>query len=442
MPIHEAVRRILIGRWYAVLIPVVLCVGGVAGLQLVRTQPAYEATARIQASATPPSSTVEADSVLSRVTGVATSDGVVVGAMHDAGVTDRSPAEVARTAVTVTRIGSSAVFDLSVRDPDPRVARALTKALADRVVQFLSGTGGGQIAVLSDTLQHKLDTARTQRAEKAAELGKAHSPVATADLESAVASLDQQIATLNARLGNLDIARATASSATMISEPGPSQAVPRHLRTDLVLAFCLGLALGLLLAALLELLDPRAADGEAAAERLGAPLLGPLRRPSGDGPGDVVPATTLLALRRGLARSGARTLVVTGSRAGEELSGLRRELAGALSRSVQVAAAPPAPSEPEASSREQVRPLNGTARTAIAVRTSSKGQTGTDAVAVDVVGLAEADQDIADAALVYVARPLTPYRDLAELKNLATATGWPVLGVLEEGRRPTGGQPR
>jgi capsular polysaccharide biosynthesis protein len=443
MPVNEVFRRVLLGRWYALLLPVLLCVGGVVAVEVVRAQPAYEATARIQASATPPSSTVEADSVLNRVTGVATSRDVVLGAMQDAAVTGRSPADVARKAITVTRIGSSAVFDLSVQDRDPRVARALTKAVAQRVVGFLTGPGGGSVVFLTNDLQSKLDAARTKRAEKNHELALAQTPGEKANLESVVAALDQEIASISATIGNVETARATASSATVVSDSGPAKPVPRHLATDIALAACLGLTLGLLLAALLELLSPRAADGEAVAERLGAPLLGTLRGPSHLRKGDAMSSTTLLALRRALARSGAKTLVVTGSCTDRQLEDLQRKLAGTLGEGARNPWAATVPSASRTSPSTQAGLLNGLGDgPTTAVRTREEEEAPTDASTLRVVGLEEADEDTTDAVLVYVARPLTPYRELADLKNLAAATGWPVLGVLEVGTRPTGGPRR
>ncbi len=106
MDINEAFRRIVAGHLRLItgflLIPVlaVVALAGTSGH-------GYLASARIQAATTSIGSETEADALLNRVVGVATSTTIVDQALHTAKIANRSAADVARE-VTVSRLGASA----------------------------------------------------------------------------------------------------------------------------------------------------------------------------------------------------------------------------------------------------------------------------------------------------------------------------------------------
>src|SRR5690348_11546010 len=106
MELNKALRRIVTGHWRLLLLFTLLPVLIIGALQ-VNGKPGYTASARVQASSTPPSTTTEADAVLNRAQGFATSTTAVQEALQQAQITNRSVAEMVHE-VGVTRIGGSA----------------------------------------------------------------------------------------------------------------------------------------------------------------------------------------------------------------------------------------------------------------------------------------------------------------------------------------------
>ncbi|TDT94110.1 capsular polysaccharide biosynthesis protein [Streptomyces sp. 846.5] len=138
MELNEALRRIVTGHWRLLLLFTLLPVLIIGALQ-VNGKPGYTASARVQASSTPPSTTTEADAVLNRAQGFATSTTAVQEALQQAQITNRSVAEMVHE-VDVTRIGASAMLNVTVTDRDPRVATATDSALAPHLVSLLNGS--------------------------------------------------------------------------------------------------------------------------------------------------------------------------------------------------------------------------------------------------------------------------------------------------------------
>jgi len=190
MDINEAFRRIVAGHLRLItgflLIPVlaVVALAGTSGH-------GYIASARIQAATTSIGSETEADALLNRVVGVATSTTIVDQALHTAKIANRSAADVARE-VTVSRLGASTVMNISVTDPDPRFASALASSLATTVVSFIGAQGTPQQHDLVNRLTAEQKQLYAQRVQLVAALSQATCAVTIANL-SPLAVVDQQL---------------------------------------------------------------------------------------------------------------------------------------------------------------------------------------------------------------------------------------------------------
>jgi hypothetical protein len=150
MELNEAFRRIVLGH-LRLLVPFILLPAlGTAWLAMsARTE--YSASARIQASTATIGSDTEADSLLNRVRGVATSAAIVQNALNTAQVADRSASNIA-SEVTVSRLGSSPLFDIIITDPNAGVAQHVSDALATGVLDFLTVDGSRQAQGLVNQL--------------------------------------------------------------------------------------------------------------------------------------------------------------------------------------------------------------------------------------------------------------------------------------------------
>lgn len=443
MEVNEALRRIIPGHWVILLLALILPVS-VVGVVASQKPASYVSSARIQASSTPPGSDTEADSVLNRVKGVATSTSVVTRALSKVKGPTRSPTQVAASEVGLSRLGSSAVFDLSVTDTDPALAHALTEELTKTVVDFLNQSGIQHADALITDLQNRQQQAISKRQETAATLGVTKAPVVVADLTAQLGTLDQEISDLSTSLRQFQLSGATATTAALISDASPAKLVAPHMSTDLALAFVAGLVGGLMISTLLEVVRPRVADAHAFARELGTPMLGPLlgngRRTTTESQDldSVVPREILVAVRGAAMRAGVGTLVMTGSVSPERMLSLVTGLEGQLNR-VNVSAGSHTDDRP---------PLNGNRSTAATLATGGKGSVRVMAASpvlasparahprLDVVQLANLEDEPTTGpfGLVVVAGTLTPYSDLRRVSDLVAATGWPVIGVLAHRR--------
>jgi len=447
MEVNEAFRRIIPGHWVVLLLALILPVS-VVGVMASQKPASYVSSARIQASSTPPGSDTEADSVLNRVKGIATSTSIVTRALSKVKGPTRSPTQVAASEVDVSRLGSSAVFDLSVTDTDPVLAQALTKELTKTVVDFLNQSGIQHADALITDLQNRQQQAISKRQETAATLGVTKAPVVVADLTAQLGALDQEISDLSTSLRQLQLSDATATTAALISDASPAKLVAPHMSTDLALALVAGLVVGLMISTLLEVVRPRVADAHAFARELGTPMLGPLL---GNGRGttesqdldSVVPREVLVAVGGAALRAAVGTLVMTGSVSPERMlrivAGLERQL-----NPVNVTAGrntddrPPLNGDRSTATRAPVRQGSVKVRQG-SVKVLAPSPVLAPAPAhprLDVVQLADLEEEPTTGpfGLVVVAGTLTPYSDLRRVRDLVAATGWPVIGVLAHHR--------
>jgi capsular polysaccharide biosynthesis protein len=474
MEFNEALRRIVVrhGRLLVLFVLVPMLV--VTALQL-RNGRTYVSTARVQASATLPTTEVEANAMLSRVKAVATSGSVVDTALTKTKITDRTPAQLAHE-TTVSRLGGSAVFTVKVTDRNPRTAEKLAGALSEELVSFFNGSGNLLVTQLTDR-EHAL---QTERVRVAGELPTTTNAGQSGRLTAQLGSLDQQILDVQASLRAAQAAGLGDSTASLLSSAGNAVLTPPLTATDVALAGVGGLVTGLLTATLLETFRPHVAGQAAFGRELDSPVLGRLpvagrrRRHAGTGARPTVDDETVVALRRAVTRTGAGTVVLTGPAADERMTALAAELQARLAmarypgtfeaaglRSGRLggphAAEPPAPESDPHERQGHMATLNpaheSTARENTEVRSATALKDGRVRVAaarsavpaVRVRALHEVD-DVSDGArhvLVAVEPDLPPYTELRRVRNLVATTGWPVIGVLGDPaprRRPRRGE--
>jgi len=210
MELRDAGRRIL---WHYKILLLLMCIGALAAFALAeRTGETYIATARLVVSTTPDSG-AGADSVAAIATSIDTvkralDDQRVRTALAGARVT-RDPSTVA-AGVSVREIGTSGIVQLSVTDPDPSVAIALTNALTDAVHIVMNATG-----LTSEPLPYPVEDA----------------------------------------------------------VPATTRSVSTDVVQDMALGVLGGLVLGLLLVALMEAFRPTVIGEDAIATEIGAPVL-------------------------------------------------------------------------------------------------------------------------------------------------------------------------
>lgn len=242
-------------------------------------------------------------------------------AVRAAGLGDRDADELLRSS-SVIPIANTDVLRFEVTDTDPAVARRLAAEY------------GNEFRVY----RRQLDTAQVEQARSSVaaaidELdaaGGQNSAVGVTLLEQRA-----QLRSLRAGLGaNVRIVSEAATASTVRPEP---------LRAG-VLAFLIGLVLGVLLAFLREALDTRIHSADEARRYLGLPLIGSLPalpRGSAGKPGvamlaqpdgSVAEAFWGLRTRLELADAGARVIMIASAVAGEGKSKTAANLAVALAR--------------------------------------------------------------------------------------------------------------
>lgn len=435
MEVNEALARILVGHWRVLLTCLLLPVIAVTALQVLKT-PEYVATTRLQASSSPPGSDTEADSVLNRVKGIATSPDVVGNALARAGIGGRSATAVAADEVTVARLGSAAVFDLSVTDPSPAVAGLLSRQISAAVVDFLNDSGNQTVALMTKLINSQT-AAITKRETIAAKLQLTSDPLTKADLTAQLSTLDEEIGNLASSVRQLQVTNATGGSAALISQPAAAQKVVSTLPTDLAIAAIAGLVIGLLLASVLELVRPTVSGARPFAEQLGAPLLGTLlskpgRRQTDLDAREAAAHEALIRLRRVATRSGVTVLVLVG----QCDPGRLRDLASLLNKQLQAR-------RPVAARAE--KPRNGTALERVDVNSAATTMTlpvvaappagkghGLRVVALSDVDGTEGTEGTDRYGLLVLISKRTPFAEVDRVTGLSGVTGWPVTGVMAD----------
>jgi hypothetical protein len=438
----EGIRRIFWRhRWLLLILVVVPALAVVARQHSLPVT--YSATANVQGQGITPDTTTQVSAIQSRVTAVATNPAVVQQAITAAGV-NRDATSVARSEVSVTPLGTSAVMALTVTDHSRPVALQLAGNLANVVVNQLNELGirdNPELSALSKSivsLTAKRDTLVTEL-DAATSAGVTSTSVQAQSLLAELSATEQQLATTQSTSQQILTTLSANTGASLVSVPATATEASRHVLTYGALAAVLGLVIGLLFGALREIARPTIADPGAGARELGAIALGDAEL-TGD---EVTGVDGDLAGRLSLSahRVGAATVVLTGPVSGARLAALARrlntELASAqppgesggahgwLRSPVLVPASGPRP------------PGDGVPYPADLVNDGGAGPPAQEDTVLDhwpptVVTLRDIslrDQH-PDAALVVVLPRFAPHSSVDHAADLCLATDWPVLGVI------------
>lgn len=271
MDVNEVATRLL-RRYWLVLLVAVAVPALATGAYVLRQPPTYTAHGRIVASATIPRAQAEAAAVVSQVQALATSRDVVAKALTDGGL-NRSADTVVK-AVTVTGLGTSAVVDIGYTDRDRAMAQQVDAAVVTAVAKQLDAARiGGLPDVLRD-IDNQLTDLATKRAPIAAEAAaNVHDLVA----QNRLAGIDRLISDLSGDRNRLAEEAAAAGHATVLASPAlPPSADPKGLVAKLGVAVILGLALGLVLVGFNETVRPSVSGTVRVGRLLEVPMLGTL----------------------------------------------------------------------------------------------------------------------------------------------------------------------
>ena len=390
MNIEEAVARIF--RAHKGLLAACLLAGIALGLLVsAREHLVYEASARVSMDAADPTAEAEAAAISDSARAVVTSPNVLVKAVREVGAS-RDPSQLADD-VSVRPIGVSRIVEVSVKDPDPRVAAGLANALAEGLITTRAADSDASISNALLQLRNRIDNLQAQ-------IVAAHKQ-ALADPSSAVVlgrrsdALVQQQLILEQQEGQLLAVQAERPSPSIMDRAlTPTSPESSHRIPDLALGTLLGIVVGLGLASLLETYRPTVVGSENLSRELEAPVLEDLERP----PSEAGLGLKRLADRLGLAAQGVHVEEVKFIAAGGDpgLKPFVEKIQHCLNGDGTKQAEP------------RVEPLSvGQVR--------SNGHRGG-------VGTAT--------GLVVVAPTILPKEDLRPIRDLLTITRWPLLGVV------------
>lgn len=448
----EAIRRIFWRHRWLLLALMILAAAAVVPLR--EHQPVnYAATATIQGQGTTPDADTQVQAIQSRVSAVATAPELVQTAISQAKVS-RDANQVARHEVSVTPLGSSAIMELKVTDPSPGVAVALAGSLASNVVSELNQLGirdDPELALLSKTNSQFV----SRRNQLLSQLGSANASNASTSVQaqsllSQLGAVEQELANNEAESQQVLATLTTETGASVVSVPTSATGASRHVAEYGALAALLGLVLGLLIAAIREVIRPTVAQPAAGARELGAVLFG-----SCDTRGRrIIRIDQDLPERLNLAahRAGVVTVVLTGPGSRGRLAALAARLRDEL----------PSPQQADVRARSAARidhrhggddpgPNRDIQRPAIAHGGHRPVGLATDrptdiatarppkpqgpqrtVVALDDIRLSDPPPD---AALVVALPTFAPHSALDQAADLGVTADWPVLGVIGIRRR-------
>jgi capsular polysaccharide biosynthesis protein len=278
MELNEAARRIF--GTHLRLIALWVIFGFVAAALLhAGNERTYTATTRLVLDTPDARDRSDSTAIADMAAAIATSPAEVRGALEDAHITTRDPVDLARHHVSVTALGSSAVLDLSVSDPNRRVAAAVSNTLAARIIQTRLKVSSGQLQQVLTELDRRIGTLNRR-------IGDLDVKIASLGLTDAQARdaaqrqrdfLAQARGVLEAERVSLLSTDAQRPNPAIISQaPLPTHADSSRLVQDLVLGALLGLVLGIGSAGLIETVRPTFVGGDVLARELDTPLLGSL----------------------------------------------------------------------------------------------------------------------------------------------------------------------
>lgn len=426
MEIDEVAARLVRQYWALLAICVVVPIIVVAVI-VARQPAAYSADARVVTSSDVPLTAAAADAVVSQVQGIATGRTAVSQALSQAGV-HRNLGNFIRHDVTVAGLGASQVIDLTVTDTNPRVAQAVSRALAGQVVSALNRVAASGLAAALRATNSEIVRLTESRATLAAQVA-AHPT--SQQLQAKLAGLDQVIANFTGDRGRILIQASTQGLASVIDEPGLAvQPESKALAQKLSLAGLLGLVLGILLASIAEAIRPTVPGSRRVSRRLSAPTLGRLTHDDLGGRHSPAIDSLVLRLRLAASRTAVSTVALVDIDGGRDLDQFARELGQSMPLASQLPAVGSAGSAAEMQNG-RAEAVSGTGSTASTLVMDKIPAAQMPAIRVSPIAQIQRQSDLSGVGIVVLAGPVARVSRIAALDDLVVSAGWPILGVVD-----------
>ena len=429
MEIDEVAARLL--RQYWAVLVVCIAVPLIAISFLTAKQPAmYAASARIITGNEVPQTSAAADAVANQVQAIATGRSAVTQALQAAGA-KRNLSDFISSNIAVSGLGSSQLIDLTVTDRSPQVAQQVARVLSAGVVRSINNVGQSGLRAALAANDHEIVRLSQQRADLAA---KAAAAPQNQQLQAELAGLDEVIANFTGDRSRLLIQAGTLGLATVIDEPAlPTRPESKASAQKLGLAALLGLAAGILIVSVAEILRPTVPGSRRVSRRLGVPTLGQLS--TEDLTGAATPAVREMALRLRLvaAHAGLHSIALVDVNGKRELG----PLATALTQAVRISAADGALGHPGLDNgRPETQPWTGPAAGASAGPGPGllvqPRALATENSTLHIYPLAQMKQvaETAHVGIVVLSGPVARVSLITALHDLAESSGWPIVGVI------------
>ena len=412
MELDEVIARVL-GRHVRLIAACVIA--GLFAVWLIHLddRKQYEAAVRMVLDSPDPTNQSQASVLADTARGIASGPTLLRLALDEVGAS-RDPVRFGEKSVDVRSLGSSGVLRLVVTDTDPRVAVDMANAIAEAVIAARSrvteGTAIGavrslerEIASLEEqlvTLDQRIDRLTPSARTSTTDAAKLRAAERTRD------STTRRLGQLQGELVAIQGQRALRPQAGVTDPATSARPLPGRQVPDYLLGGLLGLIVGVAAAAGRETVVPTVVGHAALARAAGAPVLADLPGPPDRcGRKDVAVAARhveLAAVAAGVARVEVMSLerAVDVSRF---LEYLEDELVSAVVHGVDPLLRPGRPAA-----------VRGGRSDARAQRRSASGAGG----------------DERGTGLVVVVPDVIRLAALEPARNLLSITGWPLLGVV------------
>ncbi len=275
MRIDEAFRRVVGGYWLVIGLLVVLPAVG-AAYYGARQAPLFSAVARVQMSGGLAGTNVQADAATQLLLGVVTTPRIVEKAMTAAGI-HGDPVQFATDAITVTRVGVSAVNDVAVVTTSSDRAVIAVDSLVQQALTY-SNVSHQSDANTATSLSKQINALTQERDRLIGQLADA-SPGQVLTLQARIAAGAPTLADLLRQRSDLLVAAPSHASIGLLDAARPAT-TPLGTKTPQLaaLAGLAGLLLSLGVVAVIESLRPRIRGRRWIATELRCPSLGHLAR--------------------------------------------------------------------------------------------------------------------------------------------------------------------
>jgi capsular polysaccharide biosynthesis protein len=278
LELGEVIGRIF-GR-HRKLIAALVLAGLLAGLAIhLDDAPQYSASARLVLDTSDPEDQAQSGVIADTTRAIASGPSLIRNALEKIGVR-RDATELAKRHVRVQALGSSGVMQLSVTDPDPKVAVALANAIAAAVIRTRLQVTSGEAATAVRSLDQQLTRLQQEISDLDARIDQAGGAAGSGQLVRRREAIAQRMSQLESERASVETTRALRPRAAVLDPASPpAQQLPGRRLPDLVLGGLLGLLLGVGAAALVESLRPTLVGRTAIARGTEAPVLAELVGP-------------------------------------------------------------------------------------------------------------------------------------------------------------------